>query len=321
MTANHQTTAVTGVSTQFGYYPVKLDIVTAQFSLQTLPDFDKALSVVGGDPDIVKDWIYPGSQRTKDFMTGQVYEMPYPARVFGLPKTHQLTLQGSQNPDDLEFVVWCLSFFTGMRLTTTEAGFLDATPIKPGKLVDFVLSAGTLSNAVQLALDYLARERADPRASKRVSAVIHALFLAQFPRSLPFEQFQYLYMALDACFKLVDSKQPNTPKKPHVPHARRIEWLCTTLGLAVPPWADSALGAADLATVRNDAIHEALFFDEPLGFAIQSGNAPSVDTGTIMLQMQALICRLLVAILGKPKLGYVLSPVNTRQIHALELNK
>lgn len=81
------------------------------------------------------------------------------------------------------------------------------------------------------------------------------------------------------------------------------------------------MGAADLATVRNDAIHEALFFDEPLGFAIYGGNTQGLDTGTVMLQMQALVCRLLVAILGKPKICYVLSPVDTRQVQVLDLHK
>ncbi len=318
MTEDNQSTAESGLSTLFGYYPERVDISTTQFTLQTHSGFQTAISLVGGDPDVVKDWIYPGAQRTKDFTTGQVYEMPYRARIFGLPKTHQLTLHCNQNPDDLEFVVWCLSFFTGMRLTTTEAGFLDATPVKPGKLVDFILVGCNLSDAVQLALDYLAAEAADPRASKRVSAVIHALFLAQFPQSLPFERFQYQYMALDACFKLVACKQVKTPS---VLHGRRIEWICTTLGLPVPPWADSAMGAADLATVRNDTIHEALFFDEPLGFAIYGGNTQGLDTGMVMLQMQAFVCRMLVAILGKPKTGYVLSPVDTRQVQMLELHK
>lgn len=318
MTEDNQSTGESGLSTLLGYYPERVDISTAQFTLQTHSDFQRAIGLVEGDPDVVKDWIYPGAQRVKDFMTGKVYEMPYRARVFGLPKAHRLTLHGNQNTDDLEFVVWCLSFFAGMRLTTTEAGFLDATPVKPGKLVDFILVGCNLSDAVQLALDYLAAEAADPRASKRVSAVIHALFLAQFPQSLPFERFQYLYMALDACFKLVACKQV---KMPSVPHARRIEWICTIMGLPVPSWADSAMGAADLATVRNDAIHEALFFDEPLGFAIYGGNTPGVDTEMVMLQMQALICRLLVAILGKPKIRYVLSPVDTRQVHALDLHR
>jgi hypothetical protein len=35
--------------------------------------------------------------------------------------------------------------------------------------------------------------------------------------------------------------------------------------------------------------------------------------------MQALVCRLLVAILGQPGSSYIKSPVDTRQRHALEL--
>ena len=76
-----------------------------------------------------------------------------------------------------------------MRLTTTEAGFLDATPIQPGKLVDFILSRSTLADVIEFALDYLESERGDARAPKRVTAVIHALFLAQYPQNLSFERF------------------------------------------------------------------------------------------------------------------------------------
>ena len=243
--------------------------------------------------------------------------MPYSARVFALPKTHALTLHKSESQEELDFIVWCLSFFTGMRLTTTEAGFLDATPIKPGKLVDFLLIRCTLADAVQLALDYLESESGDPRTLKRVEAVIHALFLAQYPQNLPFEQFQYLYMALDACFSLIIAKET---KPPRVPHAQRIQWMCEKFGLLVPEWADSTMtGTSDLSIVRNDAFHEALFFDQPLGFAIYGGSQSTADRINVTLQMQALICRLLVAILGKPGTSYVHTPVDTRQRHALEL--
>src|SRR5690606_38600816 len=153
-----------------------------------------------------------------------------------------------------------------MRLTGTEAGFLDATPIKPGMLVDFILSRCTLADAVDLGLDYLESEGDDPRAPKRIAAAIHALFLAQHPRNLPFEAFQYLYMALDACYSLVSAKEPANPR---IPHAKRIQWMCETFGLPVPAWAiGTTTEAAHLSIVRNEAFHEGLFFGEPLGFAI-----------------------------------------------------
>ena len=70
---------------------------------------------------------------------------------------------------------------------------------------------------------------------------------------------------------------------------------------------------------RNDTFHEAIFFDGPLGFASYDGNLRSAEQENTLLQMEALVCRLLVAILGKPGVGYVKTSVNTIEIHALEL--
>lgn len=298
-----------GVSAKFGYYPAPCDIQTVSFSVQTLPDHRDIVTTTMRAPNVHNDWIYSGGQQQRDFMTGNVRS----SRVFRLPKTHVLTLHKSESQEELNFVVWCLSFFTGMRLTTAGAGFLDATPIKPGKLVDFSLNCCTLEDAIQLALNYLESERSVQRVLRRVEAAIHALFLAQYPQNLPFEQFQYLYMALDTCFSLVKAKCPN---KLQVTHADRIPWMCETFGLPVPEW---ATGKESLSTVRNDAFHEALFFDQPLGFAIYGGNQSAASQSDVILQMQALICRLLVAILGKPGISYVRTPVDTRQCHALEL--
>lgn len=302
-----------------GYYPVSWSVNTDQFSVQALPDHERIVAAITDSPNLSKDWIYPGAQRTIDLMSGEERSMPYNSRVFGLPKTHVVTLHKSTDRDELEFVVWCLSFFTGMRLTTTDAGFLDATPVKPRKLVDFFLSQRSLPDAIQMSLDYFAREQADPRAPKRVSAVIHALFLAQYPHNLCFERFNYLYMALDACFSLLIAKEAGKP--PQVKHGDRIPWMCDRFNMPVPVWADSsATGKSGLSGVRNDTFHEALFFSQPLGFSVYGGNQPGADPHNVTLQMQALICRLLVAILGSPGNSYVRTPVDTRQVHGLDLS-
>ncbi|MNQ88108.1 hypothetical protein D3C85_1033610 [compost metagenome] len=305
------------VSAEFGYYPVFCNIETDRFSIRTLPEHERIVAAVSGDPNALKGWIYPRVEEHIEYMSGKVRSMPYNARVFGLPMTHVLTLPEGQSREDLDFVVWCLSFFTGMRLTTTEAGFLDATPIQPGKLVDFILSRSTVADVVELALDYLESERGDARALKRVTAVIHALFLAQYPQSLSFEKFQYLYMALDACFKLVAVKEAQEPR---TSHAGRVQWMCEKFAIPVPSWAkNSKTDPSSLSVARNDTFHEALFFDGPLGFASYGGNQRSAEQENPLLQMEALVCRLLVAILGKPGVGYVKTSVNTRDIHALEL--
>lgn len=306
-----------GVSAEFGYYPVFCNIETDRFSIRTLPEYESIVAVVSGDSNVLKGWIYPGALQYREFMNGNVRSMPYNARVFGLPMTHVLTLPEGRNREELDFVVWCLSFFIGMRLTTTEAGFLDATPIQPGKLVDFILSRSTIADVIELALDYLESERGDARAPKRVTAVIHALFLAQYPQNLSFERFQYLYMALDACFKLVVDKEATTSR---ISHAGRVQWMCEKFEMPVPDWAKhSQTEPSSLSVVRNYTFHEAIFFDGPLGFASYGGNQRLAEQENTLLQMEALVCRLLVAILGKPSVGYVKTSVNSREIHALEL--
>lgn len=307
----------------FGFYPRPLDINNKHFSIITLPSCEDDVKTVLSDTDIVNDWIYSGRAVVKNFINGAVQEMPYNARVFGLPKTHMLTLHNSNNNEELDFIVWCLSFFTGMRLTTTDAGFVDATPIKPGKLIDFLLVGCTLEDAIELAISYMQSERGQPRALKRLAAVIHALFLAQYPHALSFERFQYLYMALDSCFKLLSAKAKE-PKKIERVHAKRIEWMCETFSMPIPEWAkmnenEEGKKTSQIATARNDTLHEALFFDEPLGFSVYGGNVSGNYQGSTMLQMQALICRLVVAILGAPTLSYVTSKVDTRGKVSLRL--
>ena len=95
--------------------------------------------------------IYAPPQQVRHSPSGEVRERPYTTRVFGLPKTHRIEHAAATNEEHLAFHLWALSFFVGMRLTATEAGFLDATPVKPGELVDFVLLRSSLACAVKLA--------------------------------------------------------------------------------------------------------------------------------------------------------------------------
>lgn len=202
-----------------------------------------------------------------------------------------------------------MSFLLGMRVTTEEAGFLDATPIKAGKLVDFVLLGQGLPNGVALAEDFWNRNAGTPEQCRRWAAAVHALFLAHYPPALQFEQFVYLYAALDACFAIM---KPQT----RIPHAQRIEWMCGQFGMPVPAWASPAgTGTAEVAAIRNDAIHEALFMGAPLGFALHG-----VGTNqNLTLEMEALICRFLAALIGVTDTEYLTSRTDTRQRHGLRL--
>ena len=110
-----------------------------------------------------------------------------------------LELAKATGDEHVVFHLWALSFFLGMRLSATEAGFLDATPVKPGKLVDFVLPGRSLERAIDLADEFWMANRGEPRNAQRFAAAVHALFLGQYPQALQFERFIYLYTAIDAC--------------------------------------------------------------------------------------------------------------------------
>ena len=298
----------------FGFYPKPLRIDSGPIRIETLPRLDEAVDKVLSGEEVDNDWIYAPSQGIRDQKSGQVRKRPYSVRVFGLPQTHTIEHADAEGDKHLEFLVWALSFFVGMRLTTIEAGFLDATPVKPGKLVDFVLPGQSLGKGIELAEKFWTNNRHEPQNAQWFAAAVHALFLGQYPQALEFEQFIYLYTAIDACYRLAAKFRQPTKKKTH---AERIEWMCAEFGLKTPDWAKSPVGGeVEVAAIRNDALHEALYVGAPLGFKVHGGGG----FGNLPLEMVALVCRLLVALIGGKDRSYVGSAVDTGQREGLSLN-
>lgn len=94
--------------------------------------------------------------------------------------------------------------------------------------------------------------------------------------------------------------------------------MCRQFGMSTPPWAQTAAGpGTEVSLVRNDTLHEVLFFEEPVGFAQYEDR--SGDVLHVPLQMQALTCRLLVALLGVPDTDYICSTLDSRSTHWLNL--
>jgi hypothetical protein len=297
---------VSAMHADFGWYPEPLNINIGAVSVSTLPDLDGNTNWVGQDNGVEGDWIY-APMRRQHVMGHGIRMLPYPSRIFGLPKTHRLTHAAADGKEHLDFLLWALGFFVGMRLTATEAGFIDATPIK---LVDFLVVGREVERAMGLAERFWQANKAEPSRAKRWGAAVHALFIGQGPQLLQYERFIYLYSALDACFALAsDLLGPATSR---ITHASRVAWLCRQLNMPIPAWADDTIGpASPLADIRNPMLHESLFMEAPLGFALHG-----VGTGqNLPLEMQAVICRWLVALLGDPTGDYVRSPVTTRMTH------
>lgn len=297
---------------EFGFFPENLDLAHGPVTVSTLPDFSSFKNKVLANLNIRDEWIYPGNVVTMGL--GGIRTEPYPHRIFGLPKTHAIEHANANHDSEqlLKFHIWVLSFFVGMRLTSEKAGFLDTTPIKEGKLVDFIV-IGQLDRAVGFAEKFWTDNISCPKQTARLTAAIHSLFLSQNPQALRFEQFQYVYMALDACFAMLNQKHKNGCKPNH---AKRLSWMCEKFEVPIPTWAnDKQAMETEVSGIRNDAFHEALFDGEPFGFAIDGAGSSQ----NLVLEMQNLTCRILAGILGVSDTQYLTSAVNNRQLHGVRL--
>lgn len=293
---------------EFGYHPEQFEINAGPISVQPLAGIAERVRQVEASDGIANGWIYAQPQNKCCAILDNTH------RIFGLPKTHVLIHEEADTNEHVAFHIWPLSFFIGLRLTPMEAGFLDATPLKPGSLVDFVPSTcSDLTKSVELAEDFWSAHRSSPDRARWVQAIIHTLFLGQNPRNLQFESFLFLYTAFDACFKLASSLQTDNS---WVRHSDRIKWLCDQFGIRPPAWSTpSGSAESELVKIRNLMVHEALFMGNPLGFGL---HGIGTDTNLI-LEMQALLCRFVVTLLGGGQTDYVQLPINTRQKFELKL--
>lgn len=297
------------VSKPIGFYPRGLDLAVGAISVRSLPNLTTISTDLLKSEGVHQNWIYAPAQEVY-MLGGGIEKRPYPSRVFGLPKTHLIEHASATDEEHVDFLIWVLSFLTGMRLTATEAGFVDATPLQPGALVDFSPGSKGLGKGLALAEAFWAGHGRDRAAL--VAAAVHALFIAQNPLALEYERFAHLYMALDACFRLAQQLHPPGRK---LNHEQRIEWMCGLFNMAVPTWAvgPASGGKAPVVDLRNNLFHEALYEAQPVGFAIH------VLTDNLILEMQALVCRFLVALLGAPNASYVTASISSRQMDSLDL--
>ena len=167
---------------EFGFCPDPLPIKAGPVTISPLPDLERIASgVIRASSSIENNWIYAPPRQVRHFPSGEVRECPYTTRRFGLSKTHRIEHAEATNEEHLDFHLWALSFFAGIRLTATENAFLDATPVKRGELVDFIPVGSSLTRAVELAEDFWNMTRDKLRCAKRFEAAVHALFLSQNP--------------------------------------------------------------------------------------------------------------------------------------------
>jgi hypothetical protein len=96
--------------------------------------------------------------------------------------------------------------------------------------------------------------------------------------------------------------------------------MCDKIGAEIPNWANpnhSSNNATKISALRNPAIHEGLFAEKALGFALTKKRVNQ----NLLLEMQSLTCRILAGIIGVPDKDYIGDSVEgNRSLSGLRLS-
>lgn len=243
----------------FGYFDTDIMINTSNFIISKTTDkYSKAIH----------------DQADKD---GWITARSISNRIFGLPKNYQI--DGNFVSDEhARFIVWCLSFFFGVRLSTFPREFLDATNIQINNAFGFLfLNNSDVKIALELAYSEFIKN--DIENNKRICSIIHLLFMSRNKFYLQFERFIHTYMAIDGCYKFLKVKYMIKSSS----HKERIKTIANWAGIDIPS------GFDDIPDIRNELFHEGLFVNKPLGYFHCSYN---------LLFLNNFICKVLFKILN-----------------------
>ena len=267
----------------FGHLPQRLSVEAGAISIRPLPTWDAAVANVKASGQLSEGWFYPPYSDTS----------PYPVERFELPPTHEIVHRGTTSVARVQFLILSIGLLLGYRLLPAGHGHLQRTAMRPSLVTDLHVSGPELQRVLPVVDARWKSLRPNERRLLQSSIVAYQWATSCRRR---FEELAFLYSALDAIFVL-----HSTAMRSHsasVGHWGRARELCKHLGVPIPTWARKHPSArsgkgrtkSNLSKQRNELAHEALFAGAPIGYA--------VDNGTLMLELQNLISRAIVAALG-----------------------
>lgn len=288
---------------RFGLLTEPASLVWRGGSIEPLPDHADVVQDILSHQQHYAGWLFPplrGVRRDSNEMK----EPPNAPVPFAIRSTHLLTLTDTHaEPAAENFFIALFGMLKGLRLQREGWQHFYKCPTKRGALCDFYADNREIETMLDLAAEFWLRHT-DTATRKIAFSAIHWHLFAQLYEH-EFERFNAQYTALDACWALA-RKALALPK---ANHAERPASLARSLGLLTPSWALTGAqeqSACSLSLRRNALVHEAIYADEPVGFA-----HPAKERG-MALELQNFVARCIFALLGVRN-EYTRSPVNTRQ--------
>ncbi len=277
------------IEVRFGYLQEPTIIDWSTGTIRPLGDIVSIVERVRTHESAYGDWFYPPlEQAPRD--SDETKDAPLiPTTNFSLPATHLLSFKSQDWMDeDANFIIALFGMLKGRRLQRKEWQHFYKMPLAPMQGCDFNADKGGIKYALEKASEFWLMHTDPDIRTLAFSALHWHLFAQLYPHG--FERFNAQYMALDACYKLAE-KTKNI--KIHG-HAKRASGLCDLLGVPTPVWAKIPTGqkACPLSERRNKLAHEAMYGDQPVGFAHPA------DHKNMEYELTLLVARLLLRLLG-----------------------
>lgn len=272
--------------TEFGFLREKTSITWSEGEIAPLENHAEIVSCVELDYKTSNGYIYAPLRSVNSSSSALV------PRPFELPVTHRLELSDDQLKDDYaNFIILFFGMLKGMRLQPKGWQHFYKAPIER-KLADFDPTDAQIIKTLDLASSTwrkYSRQKNGQKIVKQMFSALHWHLFAQLYEH-SFERFNAQYMALDACAKLAELINfPGYPKG-NVKHFEKVAKLCMCTNVDIPTW---GVEKNNTLTVRRNAlIHEALYNEQPIGFA------DSQEGFDLNLELQSFVAKIYLSLLG-----------------------
>jgi len=287
---------------KFGFLPRQLDVGGGDFDITTIADWRSLLGELEAHGHVANGWLYMPRK----------HDSPESVGRFELPPTHEIL--STRYGDDtalMQFVVIVLGFLFGLRLLPDGWGHLHGVAIEPGKCNSFIPIEREIIPCLEMAAQFYTNNQ-NTRNVKRMQSAISLIHWSKGQEQY-FDTFNYLYMAIDACWAICSDLHDNSIIQLHpkgrVPHARRPAIMQQVLELRLPKIFDPN-ETITVASIRNDLLHEGLVGDMPLGLSFIE---PHCD-----LEMREFAEKVILALMGV-RAEYLATPGGHRSRHMLGL--
>jgi hypothetical protein len=285
---------------RFGFLPRRLDVAAGDFTIATIADWRAHRAEIEALGHVRNGWLYKPRKDGSPECVGR----------YQLPVTHEIQSTTYTDPELLQFFVLILGFLLGLRLLPEGWGHLHGTAIEPGKCNGFLIHDKEIIPCLELAGLFF-RNNSQARNVKRLQSAVSLIQWSKGQEQY-FDSFNYLYMAIDACWAVCADVHATGvapfARSGRFPHALRPMIMQQVLGLQLPKIFDPASDVT-AASIRNDLIHEGLVGDMPLGLSVM----PHCEN-----EMREFADKVILALLGI-KAGYLATPGGDRSRHMLDL--